>query len=169
MNERFSFEKAFELMKKGYKVKLPTWGGYWYWDAEEETIVMHTKDGEELDIRNTQRVEYTLKNILSCEWMIANEKNCTELGGEVTFGFEDALKYMRRGLKVRRKVWSKETELRLSVEIGRDLFGKEVTVSSFDGKDESGEFTGYVPNIADILEKDWCFCDCDNVKENKNK
>ena len=44
MNERFSFEKAFELMKKGYKVKLPTWGGYWYWDAEEETIVMHTKD-----------------------------------------------------------------------------------------------------------------------------
>lgn len=108
MNERFSFEKAFELMKKGYKVKLPTWGGYWYWDAEEETIVIHTKDGEELDIRNTQMVEYTLKNILSCEWMIANEKNCTELGGEVTFGFDDALKYMRRGLKVRRKVWSKK-------------------------------------------------------------
>lgn len=159
MNERFSFVKAFELMKKGYKVKLPTWGGYWYWDAEEETIVIHTKDGEELDIRDTQRVEYTLKNILSCEWMIANEENCTVLGGEVTFGFEDALKYMRRGLKVRRKVWSKETELRLSVEVGRDIFGKEVTVSSFDGKDESGEFTGYVPNIADILEKDWCFCD----------
>ena len=160
MNKRFfSFVKAFELMKKGYKVKLPTWSGYWYWDSEEETIVMHTKDGEELDIRDTQRGEYTLKNILSCEWMIANEKNCTELGGEITFGFEDALKYMKRGAKVRRKQWSKETELRLSVETGINFFGEEITVSSFVCNDESGEFTGYVPNILDILEKDWCFCD----------
>ena len=160
MNKRFSFVKAFELMKKGYKVKLPTWGGYWYWDSEEETIVMHTKNGEELDIRDTQRVEYTLKNILSCEWMIASKDNCPALGGKkVTFGFEDALRYMKRGLKVRRKVWSKETELRLSVEKGINFFGEEITVSSFVCKDESGEFTGYVPNISDILEKDWCFCD----------
>lgn len=25
------FRKAFELMKQGMKVKLPSWAGYWYW------------------------------------------------------------------------------------------------------------------------------------------
>ena len=25
------FKKAFDLMKQGMKMKLPSWGGYWYW------------------------------------------------------------------------------------------------------------------------------------------
>lgn len=49
------FSDAYMLMKQGAKVKLPNWGGYWYWDAEKKTIMMHTKDGEELDIRQTDR------------------------------------------------------------------------------------------------------------------
>ena len=65
------FSEAFEKMKSGAKVKLPSWGGYWCWDAEKETIMMHCrpqdadKPGDVLDIREMQRVEYTLKNILS--------------------------------------------------------------------------------------------------------
>lgn len=39
------FRKAFELMKQGMKVKLPSWAGYWYWSKEKQTIIMHTKDG----------------------------------------------------------------------------------------------------------------------------
>lgn len=66
-----NFNEAFKLMKQGYPVKLPSWGGYWYWDATKETIVMHTKDGRELDIRETKRVEYTTLNILSDEWVLA--------------------------------------------------------------------------------------------------
>lgn len=71
-----NFKDAFELMKKGRKVKLPSWGGYWYWDTEKETIMMQcrTKDngekGDLLDIRETQAVEYTMSNILSDDWMI---------------------------------------------------------------------------------------------------
>lgn len=57
------FSDAYMLMKQGAKVKLPNWGGYWYWDAEKKTIMMHTKDGEELDIRQTDRPEYTFDNI----------------------------------------------------------------------------------------------------------
>lgn len=45
------FSKAFELMKHGEKVKLPSWGGYWYWDGSRKTIIIHTKDGIEMDIR----------------------------------------------------------------------------------------------------------------------
>ena len=60
-----NFKDAFELMKKGYKVKLPSWGGYWYWDIEKQTIMMQCRpkdtdkgQGDLLDIRETQRVEY---------------------------------------------------------------------------------------------------------------
>lgn len=49
------FRQAFKLMLNGAKLKLPSWGGYWYWDNEKKTIIMHTKEGEELDIRETKK------------------------------------------------------------------------------------------------------------------
>lgn len=172
MNERFSFEKAFELMKKGYKVKLPTWGGYWYWDAEKETIMMHCRvqDSDNgkgvLDIRETQRVEYTLHNILSDEWMIANEENCTVLGGEVTFGFEDALKYVKRGIKVRRKAWVQNAYLYMETndvaiyENNEDFLYKSLAMCIKDGAGKPTCFIGWKPEgQIDLLSEDWCFCD----------
>ncbi len=51
-----NFADALKRMKEGAKVKLPSWGGYWFWDAEKETVIMHTKDGRNLDIRETERV-----------------------------------------------------------------------------------------------------------------
>ena len=44
------FERAFKfMMQSGEKIKLPSWGGYWYWDNEKKTVIMHTKDGKEMD------------------------------------------------------------------------------------------------------------------------
>lgn len=100
------FEEALKIMKDGGKVKLPSWGGFWKWDPEKESIIMHTKDGEEMDIRKTQVVEYTLGNVLSDEWVVADENNCPELGGEATFSFGEAIKYLKRGMKVARKGWN---------------------------------------------------------------
>lgn len=104
-----TFKKAFELMKyRDERVKLPSWAGYWYWDEDKQTIMMQCKETQSdtgkdlLDIRETQRVEYTLMNILSDEWVIANEENCPLLGGIATFDFNTALKYMKRGIKVTR-------------------------------------------------------------------
>lgn len=84
-----TFSEAFKAMKAGAKVKLPSWGGYWFWDAEKQSIMMQCRpkdtdkgQGDLLDIRETQRVEYTLSNILSDEWLIADETNCPVLGGE---------------------------------------------------------------------------------------
>lgn len=73
-----NFKEAFTLMKQGAKVKLPSWGGYWYWDAEKETIMIQCRPqdsdrGELLDIRETQRVEYTTMNLLSDEWIVADD------------------------------------------------------------------------------------------------
>lgn len=107
-----TFKQAFEQMKyNNEKVKLPSWAGYWYWDEDKQTVMMKCKETQSdngkdlLDIRETQRVEYTLMNILSDEWVIANEENCPLLGGVATFDFNTALKYMKRGIKVRRKNW----------------------------------------------------------------
>lgn len=86
------FRKAFELMKQGMKVKLPSWAGYWYWSKEKQTIIMHTKDGIDMDIRETQIPDYTFSNIASDEWTLADSKNCPELGGEATFSFGEAIK-----------------------------------------------------------------------------
>lgn len=100
------FAEAYKMMKKGIGMKLPSWGGYWYQDVEKGTIIIHTKDGEELDIRQTEVPEYTFDNIASDEWQIADEKNCPELGGVNTFSFGEAIKYMKRGMKVSRMGWN---------------------------------------------------------------
>ena len=78
-------------MKNGADVKLPSWGGYWCWDEKRQTVLMHTKDGSVLDIRDTQVVEYTMMNICSDEWVIADGTNCPLFGGENTFSFSEYL------------------------------------------------------------------------------
>lgn len=37
------FKEAFEEMKSGIPVKLPSWAGYWWWDEESQTILMYTQ------------------------------------------------------------------------------------------------------------------------------
>ena len=37
------FDQALQLMKKGDKMKLPSWGGYWCWDNEKKTVMMHMR------------------------------------------------------------------------------------------------------------------------------
>ena len=166
-----NFKEAFKLMKQGAKVKLPSWGGYWYWDAEKETIMIQCRpqdsdQGELLDIRETQRVEYTTMNLLSDEWIVADEKNCPVLGGEATFSFGDAIKYMKRGMKVARKGWN-----------GKDMFLEYVDPYmnrqfQLTETDPAGTFlpwigmktadNGFVPWLAsqtDILSEDWVFAE----------
>ena len=100
------FADAFREMRSGNKVKLPTWGGYWYWDTEKETIIMHLRTGDEVDIRESTIMSYTMENICSEEWLIADEENCPELGGTEEFGFGAALKYLARGYRLARKGWN---------------------------------------------------------------
>ena len=64
------FSEAFKLMKQGALIKLPSWAGYWYWSKEKQTIIIHTKDGEEFDIRKTTNPDYTFSNIASDDWIV---------------------------------------------------------------------------------------------------
>lgn len=158
------FTEALKEMKKGTPMKLPSWGGYWCWDEEAQTIIMYTKDNKRLDIRETQRVEYTLINVLSDEWIPANGENCPILGGEATFGFGDAIKYVKRGLKLKRKGWNgKEQYIQLATGISyKDASGDIINCEhdaignmaiAFVGT--SGVQMGWLASQADMLAEDW--------------
>lgn len=160
------FEQALKEMKSGKKVKLTSWGGYWYWDPERETIIMHTKEGKELDIRETDRVEYTLLNVLSDEWVIADENNCPELGGIATFNFGEAIKYLKRGFKVARKGWNgKNQYIELASNISYVNASMEIVNCKHDAIGNQaiafvgtiGVQMGWLASQADMLAEDWMF------------
>lgn len=105
-----NFGQAFELMKQGVKVKLPNWAGYWAW--ENGTIMMHCKDGQVIDLRDTERPEYTFSNMASYEFMVADEENTPVLGGKARMSFGDALKLVKRGLGMRLPQWKEDVVIR---------------------------------------------------------
>lgn len=161
-----NFVEALKAMKNGAKVKLPSWGGYWYWDEEKQTIMMHTKDGKELDIRETQRVEYTLSNVASDEWGISDENNCQVLGGEATFSFSDAIRYLKRGLKVKRKGWNGKNQY---IELAKNISYVNPSEEVVNAEHEDignhaiafvgtpGVQIGWLASQADMLAEDWVF------------
>ena len=168
-----NFVEALKAMKDGAKVKLPSWGGYWYWDSEKDTVMIQCRpqdsdQGELLDIRETQRVEYTLSNVSSDEWMIADEDNCPVLGGEAMFGFGDAIKYIKRGLKVKRKGWNgKNQYIQLATGISYKSATGEIVNCEHDAIGNmavafvgtSGVQLGWLASQADMLADDWVFVD----------
>lgn len=160
------FRTALSAMQSGKKVKLPSWGGYWYWDAEKETVMMHCKDGAELDIRETDCVGYTLRNICSDNWVLADETNCPELGGEALFGFDEAIKYLKRGFKMKRKGWNGKTQhIELASCISYQAPDGEIVNAEHDAIGNraiafvgtSGVQLGWLASQADMLAEDWMF------------
>lgn len=160
------FSEAFECMKQGAKVKLPSWGGFWFWDPEKKTIIMHTKDGEEMDIRETQVVDYTFSNVACDDWVIADNQNCPELGGEATFSFGEAIKYLKRGMNVARKGWNgKKQYIQLATGIPYKTADGEIVNCEHDAIGNmavafvgtSGVQMGWLASQADMLAEDWVF------------
>ncbi len=158
------FDRAFKFMKQGAKLKLPSWGGYWYWSTEKQTIIMHTKDGKELDIRETQIPDYTFSNIACDDWILADGQNCPELGGEATFSFGEAVKYLKRGYKVTRKDWNgKGMYLFKSPKMGCQMYekytGKEINdLQEFIVmKTVDDTLVPWLPSQTDVLSGDWIF------------
>lgn len=96
------FKQAFEAMKQGAAVKLPSWKGYWKW--QDGTIKMYCKDGRVLDIRESEEMLFTLTNICSDEWEVVGEIP-TDLNIQ-TFTFGEAIRNMKNGKKVARKGWN---------------------------------------------------------------
>lgn len=168
-----NFAEALKRMKEGAKVKLHSWGGYWYWDDEKNTVMIQCRkkdadQGDLLDIRETQRVEYTLMNMQSDEWQIADAANCPLLGGEATFSFGEAIKYLKRGMKVARKGWNgKRQYIQLATGISYKTADGEIVNCQHDAIGNkaiafvgtSGVQMGWLASQADMLAEDWVFAE----------
>ena len=154
------FADALELLKQGEKVKLPGWSGYWV--KEDNTVKMYCKDGRVLDIRETEDVFYTLSNIASDEWCVAEDK---EINLDVhTFMFGEAIRRLKAGQKVARKGWNgKGQYIQLATGISYKLgAGKIVNCTHEDIGNKaiafvgtSGVQMGWLASQADMLAEDW--------------
>ena len=72
------FQAAFSYLKRGHEIKLPEWGGFWRWDDEGKTILMHTRRGEVIDIRDSENMDYTISFLFRDDWELANAEHTTE-------------------------------------------------------------------------------------------
>ena len=72
-----NFAGAIFALQRGHKVKRHHWSGYWYLSPSDgiSTIMMHTYDGGEVDIRNTLDIIYTLSNCACDDWEIVEDWN----------------------------------------------------------------------------------------------
>lgn len=166
------FETALDAMKAGAKVKRPSWAGYWSWDEKKETIRMHCRPEESdtgepvLDIRDTQRVEYTLRNVLADDWMYADETNCPVLGGnQKRLSFGEAIKMAKLyGKRIRRRGWNgKQQFVELATCISyKNTEGDVINAqhdaignAAFAFVGTSGVQIGWLASQADMLATDW--------------
>ena len=166
------FETALDAMKAGAKVKRPSWAGYWSWDEKKETIRMHCRPEESdtgepvLDIRDTQRVEYTLRNVLADDWMYADETNCPVLGGnQKRLSFGEAIQMAKLyGKRIRRKGWNGKNQF---VELATCISYKNAEGDCINAQHDaignaafalvgtSGVQIGWLASQADMLATDW--------------
>ena len=80
-----NFAGAIFALQRGHKVKRHHWSGYWYLSPISAvtsdgygtdtipTIMMHTCDGGEIDIRQTSDIIYTLSNCACDDWEIVED------------------------------------------------------------------------------------------------
>lgn len=160
------FAEALEALKQGAKIKLPSWKGYWA--KEDNTVKMYCKDGRVLDIRETEDVFYTLKNIASEEWVLAEEADIDLSIHTLSFG--EALRKAQAGERIARKGWNgkgmfvayqkgypegipcnKQTAEAWGINEG-DLFKCNPYLQI---RCVNGTYSMWVPSINDILAEDW--------------
>lgn len=169
-----NFSEVLELLKQGKKVKLPHWKGYWV--KEDNSVKMYCKNGEVLDIRETDDVFYTLSNIASDEWEVVDDDyEVNEIVTTMRFG--EAIRNLKNGKKVARKGWNgKGMYLYLVQERGVDkenlvneasfhlpndeiaMHGTDVAVflSHIDMRTVNGDIcVGWLASQTDMLAEDW--------------
>lgn len=68
--DKQTFAQAYIAMRGGKDIRLPEWEGYWYWDDNKNTIMIHCFDGNDMDIRESKDMSYTMGFIIRNDWII---------------------------------------------------------------------------------------------------
>ena len=72
------FQAAYAYLKTGKAITLPEWGGYWSWGERRGTILMHTRKGEIIDIRQSENWDYTQGFMFRQDWELVDDIHATE-------------------------------------------------------------------------------------------
>lgn len=162
-----NFTKAFEALKAGYKIKLAHWSGYW--KLENGKVIMHCKDGRDIDLQDSEDILYTLSAMASDEWeVLRDDYEIVDITSTMRFG--EALRKLKSGKKVARKGWNgkgmfvvyqkgypdgipcnQNTADAWGLKVG-DPFKCEPYLQI---KMTNGSHAMWVPSINDVLSEDW--------------
>ena len=63
-----NFASALFAMERGHKVRRSHWSGYWY--IKDGELLIHCYNGQELNLRDSEDMVYTLRNISCDDWKI---------------------------------------------------------------------------------------------------
>lgn len=66
-----NFASAIFAMERGHKVKRSHWSGYWV--IENGELIMHCRDGRVLNLRESEDMVYTLRNMSCDDWEIVKD------------------------------------------------------------------------------------------------
>ena len=79
-----NFKKALEALEAGLPVKRQEWDGFWV--MEDNKIIIHLKEGNDIDLLDTEDVMFTLSHTTETDWEIATLSNCKRLGIDKRIG-----------------------------------------------------------------------------------
>ena len=154
------FKEAFEQMKEGKKVKLPSWKGYLEYRKSDDQLHIRCNREHAAEIRLSRIIEAIASN----EWIVADETNTPVLAEFTTFGFEEAIKYLKKGFKVARRGWNGKNQY-VELATGISYKNSEGKIGNADHCNignkalafvgTSGTQLGWLASQADMLSEDW--------------
>lgn len=71
-----TIKDLFSEFISGTPIKRKVWRGYWKYNPRTKNIDMYTKEGEVIQITDTEDVLFTISGILADDWEIATNENC---------------------------------------------------------------------------------------------
>ena len=72
-----NFAKALEALQSGMPIKRKEWEGYWVLEGKD--VVIHLKEGTDLNLLDTEDVMFTLSHTAKDDWEVATLENCRRL------------------------------------------------------------------------------------------
>ena len=132
------FTSAFVSMQQGHKVTRTTWKGYWCILNGE--IIMVTKDGKAVNLRESPDMMYTISNMLCDDWGVCDDRVVSMMPGEsATAASKIDPKNIRNDAKV-----NKHEEQKKKPDINNDKDdSKDETKSTSYSASKKNEYNAY--------------------------
>ena len=136
------FTSAFISMQQGHKVTRSIWTGYWCILNGE--IVMVTKEGKAINLRESPDMMYTISNMLCDDWGVCDDRVVSMLPGEsATAASKVDPKNLRNDAKVNKHEEQKKqpinnpinTNPRCNVKYDKDKEECKINLNEIPGKE----------------------------------